>query len=234
LGHDYSSRDAGSPKLIVVDKPDAPQTVIRVQIPGPSLFAKERAPLLLANIAFGGTFTSRLTLNLRERNKFTYGAQSVLAPRLGPSYLVAQSAVFSEQTVPALVEICREFRKMSTGELLPGELKKGLATHRIRLVRSLETQQGLLNLFADSAAAGQSIEERRRFHENVAAQTPAAVAKQARKTFTWDQEANVIILVGDRKLIEAQLASHATEKDGEADCTFPAPEFRDVDGSLLP
>lgn len=215
-------------RLVIVDKPDAPQTVLRVQMPGPSLFVPQRAPLVLANTAFGGMFTSRLSENLRKKNAFTYGAGSALAPRFEASYLVAQSSVYTTKTVPALVELCKEFRAMGSGDgLRPEEFKKARATHRIRVMKALETQQGILGYLAPSAAGGQEADERQQAYERIRAQTPESVADECARVFRWDQA--LVVLVGDEKAIRAQLAEHAASGNS-SDCAFPQPIVVDADG----
>src|SRR5690606_13633608 len=64
------------PRLVVVDRPEAPQAVITVV--GRGVSADDAAlPLLeLVNTALGGSFTSRLNQNLREDHGWTYGARS--------------------------------------------------------------------------------------------------------------------------------------------------------------
>jgi len=217
-----------SVRLVIVDKPDAPQTVLRVQMPGPSLFVPQRAPLVLANTAFGGMFTSRLSENLRKKNAFTYGAGSALAPRFEASYLVAQSSVYTTKTVPALVELCKEFRAMGSGDgLRPEEFKKARATHRIRVMKALETQQGMLGYLASSAAGNQEADERRQAYERIRAQTPESIARECARVFQWDQA--LVVLVGDEKAIRTQLAEYAASGNS-SDCAFPQPIVVDADG----
>jgi predicted Zn-dependent peptidase len=214
-------------RLVVVDKPGAAQTVVRILLPAPSPFAPERAPLTLANSIFGGTFTSRLQMNLREKHQLTYGAGSGLASRRGPSYLAAQSAVKADRTGAALVEFCREFTAMETGEVSEDELQKALATHRIRAIESLATLEGMLGFFEWSAASGRPPDEPRTFHVRTQGEGREGIARECRRTFLWSQA--VVVLVGDAALIKKQVpeANRAFEP-----CRLPPePEVRDRDGN---
>ena len=225
---------SGKPRLVLVDKPEAPQTVVRILIPAPPFGAPTLAPLVLANTVLGGTFTSRLVANLREEKGFTYGASSLVASRRAAAHVAATSSVQAEKTGPALVEFCREVRAMQTGELAADELRKARLTHWSRVVEALETQDSTLELYRVSGAFGLSPGERREFHERVQSATPEEIAAAARQVFRWD--AATIVLVGDRRLIESQLAD--LRRDPPADragkpCTLPEVEPRGREGEAL-
>jgi predicted Zn-dependent peptidase len=222
---------AGGPRLVVVDKPRAPQTVIRIQLPAPDPFAPARPSLQLANLIFGGTFTSRLQMNLREKHKFTYGAQSALSPRLGASYAAAQSSVHAQKTVPALVEFQREFRRIATGELAPEEVEKAHASLRTDIIETLEDLDGTIAFYLASAVGGKKPDERLDFYLRAKAAGSEAIAAACRATYAWDRA--LVVLVGDRALIEKQLEEQAAAARGKAAgeaFSFPGPEVRDRDG----
>ncbi|HZJ70397.1 MAG TPA: insulinase family protein, partial [Planctomycetota bacterium] len=64
------------PRAVLVDRPDAPQTVVSFIMPGQAGTDPERIPADVLNSLFGGSFTSRLNQNLREDKGYTYGAYS--------------------------------------------------------------------------------------------------------------------------------------------------------------
>jgi zinc protease len=221
-------------QLIIVDKPGVSQTAIRILLACPPWSSPEIAPLSLANTALGGTFTSRLVSNLREKNGYTYGARSVIAQRSSPSHLVAASSVYTEKTAAALVEFCREFRAMKTGNITGDEFRKVRATHWRRTVEALQSQNRMLGLYALSAALGFPPDERRQFHQRLQHTSLQDVSQAARETFDWDPA--TIVLVGDRKAIEQQLAELEAhpEKDREGNpCTLPEVQLRGREGERL-
>jgi zinc protease len=63
-------------RLLVVDKPERTQTQILVATLGTSAHDPDHADLVVANAAFGGTFTSRLTKEVRSKRGWSYGASS--------------------------------------------------------------------------------------------------------------------------------------------------------------
>lgn len=240
-GGDASRRSPPAPpvpersaRLIIVDKPGVSQTAIRILLPCPPRSSPQIAPLTLANTVLGGTFTSRLVSNLREKNGYTYGARSALALRSWPSHLVAGSSVYTEKTVPALVELCREFRAMETGNITEDEFRKVRSTHWRRAVEALESQRSMLGLYVLSAALEFPPDERKQFHQWVQKASLEEVSEAARKIFHWHRA--TIVLVGDWKSIEEQLAelrAHPRKDLAGMPCTLPEVELRGRDGQRL-
>jgi len=225
---------SGEPRLVIVDKPGAPQTVVRILLPGPAFSSPQLAPLSLANIVFGGSFTSRLVTNLRERNKFTYGASSVLSPRSVTGHLTAGSAVYSEKTGPALVEFCREFHAMERGKLTRDEVQKVRSTQLSHLFEALGTQNGTLRIYTTSGALRSPPQERREFYRKAQSLTGEEISLQAQKTIQWGRSS--IVLVGDRKAIEGQLGELMAHPPGNLEgkpFTLPKLEIRGRDGERL-
>ena len=67
------------PRLVIVDRPGAPQSIVRLVAPGADRLSPDRPGMSMLNAVLGGSFTSRLNFNLREKNGFTYGAASSFA-----------------------------------------------------------------------------------------------------------------------------------------------------------
>jgi zinc protease len=64
--------------LVLVDKPDRSQTQMMVGTLGTHPHDDDHVALLVANTAFGGTFTSRLVQEIRAKRGWSYGASSQL------------------------------------------------------------------------------------------------------------------------------------------------------------
>jgi len=143
---------ARRPRLIVVDRADAPQSVIAVVRDGVSAGSPE-APLLdLVNTALGGSFTSRLNQNLREDKHWTYGAFTAFTHPRGQGAFVARSSVFVEVTGKALKEMLGELENMAARGMTEEELSKVKAQDRADLIQTYETvgdtSQRLAQLFS--------------------------------------------------------------------------------------
>lgn len=65
-------------RLLIVDKPERTQAQILVGTLGARATDKDLLPLVLANTVFGGTFSSRLTKEVRSKRGWSYGASSSL------------------------------------------------------------------------------------------------------------------------------------------------------------
>lgn len=112
--------------LHVVDKPGAPQAVIRaVGFVAPPTDAAW-FPQVLANQAFGGQFTSRLNLNLREDKGWTYGARSSVGYDLRGGTFTASAGVVSAHAVDSLAELRKELSEMRASRpVAPEEFRRG-------------------------------------------------------------------------------------------------------------
>lgn len=103
-------------QIVFVNKPGAVQSVINVCYPVDLKPADaDKIPASVMNTLFGGGFTSRLNLNLREENSFTYGARSTLSDDQLVGYFNATAKVRNEVTDSALMETMKEMVKMQEG-----------------------------------------------------------------------------------------------------------------------
>jgi predicted Zn-dependent peptidase len=92
----------------IVDRPGSVQSEIRAAHAGVERRHPDYFALRVMNTILGGAFISRLNLNLRERNGYTYGVRSAFSFRRAPGPFIVQTAVATEVTDRALEEILRE------------------------------------------------------------------------------------------------------------------------------
>ena len=105
---------AKSTRILLLDKPGAAQSVIAVSQIGAARNSPDYYALSVMNAIFGGQFSSRLNLNLRESKGYTYGARTTFDWRIQqPGPLLATASVQTAATAPALVEFLKEFRGMA-------------------------------------------------------------------------------------------------------------------------
>jgi zinc protease len=95
--------------VVVVDRPGAVQSEIRIGQIGVARSSPHYFPLQILNTVLGGAFTSRLMLNLREEKGFTYGIRSRFSFRNQAGPFVISTAVATEVTAEAVVEALAEF-----------------------------------------------------------------------------------------------------------------------------
>ncbi|MCF8257115.1 MAG: insulinase family protein [Flavobacteriales bacterium] len=114
---------AGATKIYLVDKPGAAQSELRMgYLSMPYDATGEYFRTYATNFALGGSFNSRVNLNLREDKGWTYGAFSYLSgtKHIGP--YTAQAGVKKEATDSALVEFIREFKEFAENGVTEEEL----------------------------------------------------------------------------------------------------------------
>lgn len=109
--------------FVVIDKPDAVQTQIRVGNLGIRRSNPDYVPLLVTNRIFGGGYNSRLNTEVRVNKGLTYGANSAFQAERFSGDFVADTFTRTEATSEATKLVIQLISQMSTGELKPGELK---------------------------------------------------------------------------------------------------------------
>jgi len=96
------------PRVYLMDKPGAQQSLILAGVVAPSTKAKNDLEIQTMNGAFGGSFTSRLNMNLREDKHWAYGAFSFLTNALGQRPFMLYAPVQTDKTAESAAELLRE------------------------------------------------------------------------------------------------------------------------------
>jgi zinc protease len=106
-------------KIVIVDKPDSPQTTLISFGVGVARNTPDYPAITEMNSILGGLFSSRINMNLREKNGFTYGAFSgfFFYRGGGPAYAGAQ--VRTDVTAPALKELMSELNRIHNDPASP-------------------------------------------------------------------------------------------------------------------
>jgi len=190
-------------RVILVDRPEAVQTVIRFMAPGTTYLDQRRVALRLINTLLGGSFTSRLNQNLREQHGYTYGAGSrfVMGPSAG--YFVASSSVKADVTGPALKEFMGELKRLRTGDISDGEATKARETLRTDLIQSFQGLGGLLRVAGELITNGVAFETLAKDLAAMESASAAGLNGIAKDAIPLEQ--GVLVLVGDKKLILDQI-----------------------------
>lgn len=109
--------------FIVIDKPDAVQTQIRVGNLGIRRDNPDYIPLVVTNRIFGGGYNSRLNTEVRVNKGLTYGANSSFQAERFAGEFVADTFTRTEATAEATKLVIQLISQMSTGDIKPEELK---------------------------------------------------------------------------------------------------------------
>ena len=95
-------------RLVLVPRPGAVQSEIRLGHLGAARTSPDYHPLLVLNMVLGGQFVSRINQNLREEKGYTYGARTVLDFRRGRGPFMLRAAVETSATTDAIHEAAAE------------------------------------------------------------------------------------------------------------------------------
>jgi predicted Zn-dependent peptidase len=97
-----------SPRVYLVDRPGSQQSVIIAGLVSPSTKAPNNLEIGTMTSAFGGTFTSRLNMNLREDKHWAYGAFAFSPSALGQRPFLMYAPVQTDKTAPSVEEVLKE------------------------------------------------------------------------------------------------------------------------------
>jgi zinc protease len=208
---------AGGRRVRVVHKADAPQSELRVGHRGLSRAHPDFFDVVVMNALLGGLFSSRINLNLRERNAYTYGASSIFDWRRGAGPFVVSTAVKTEVTDAAVREILFEIDRMRSETVSADELS--LATAYLDGVFPIryETTTAVAQAIATAAVHRLPDDYYTTYRSKVRAVTPETVRRAAETHLHPDEL--LVLAVGDRSAIEAPLQALGV---GPLDVVIPA------------
>lgn len=112
----------GTRAVHIVNKPDAPQSELRIGHLGLPRRHPDYFPVVIMNAVLGGLFSSRINLNLREVHGYTYGASSYFDWRRQRGPWVVATAVASDVTHAAAEEVIKEIERIRLAEIKEDEL----------------------------------------------------------------------------------------------------------------
>jgi len=186
-------------RVLVVHRPGSVQSEIRVGHVGAARSTPDYFPLSVANMVLGGTFTSRLNLNLRERNGFTYGVRSGFRFRSRPGSFQVSTAVGNEVTAAAVREILAEIQGMAVGGPTDQEVSSARDFAAGIFGLQLETVGQIASRVSQLAIFGLDDAYYRKYRDRMRAVTTVAVAEAAQRHMRPD-EAQVVV-VGDSDVV---------------------------------
>jgi predicted Zn-dependent peptidase len=140
--------------LVLADRPGAVQSSIRLALPAVRRTDPDHAALQLANLIFGGYFSSRWVENIREDKGYTYGPHSIIEHSVAGSSLTISAEVATEVTAPALVETLYELGRLASLPPTEAELDQARQYALGTLLLGMSTQAGLAGLASTYAGFG--------------------------------------------------------------------------------
>lgn len=196
--------EQAKPGIYLVDKPGAPQSVIRIgrrALPFDTTGDYFTANLM--NFNLGGNFNSRINLNLREDKGYTYGASSGFSANREVGTFATGANVRADATVDAIRQFLKEMDNYRASGPTPVELA---------YMRSAVSQQDALSYETLGQKAGfllqmimydlkpDYVQAQSKLIKTVSPETLKASAAR------WLDPADmVIVVVGDKQKLEKPL-----------------------------
>jgi zinc protease len=193
--------------LRIVDRPGSVQSTFRMGTPAVGRTDPGFAALQLANLAFGGYFTSRWTENLREDKGYTYGPHSRLEHHLLGSVLKLSVEVAGDVTAPAFLETLYELGRIAALPVREQEVESVRQYAIGSLALSTATQAGLASTLSALSAFGLGLDWIAGHPQRLSDTTVDEVSAAAARYFAPSGFTSVV--VGDAEAIAAPLSALA-------------------------
>lgn len=190
--------------LLLVHRAAAVQSQLRLSARALPRTDPRYPALQLANLAFGGYFSSRLVENIREDKGYTYHARSYLEFTPSGASLLIDADTASEVTAAALLETRYELGRL--GLVPPSETEvESVRQYAIgSLLTSTSSQSGLASQLSALVGMGLDTEWLREHPIRLAQVTPDQVAEAALEFFA--PAAFTGVVVGDAELLSSKLS----------------------------
>jgi zinc protease len=146
--------EAPAGPVLMVDRPGSVQSSLRMATMALTRTDPGYPALQLANLIFGGYFSSRWVENLREDKGYTYGPHSRIDHQVLGSILMLDAEVATEVTAPSLLETNYELGKMATLPVTQHEVDSVRQYAIGSLALSTATQTGLASTLSALSAFG--------------------------------------------------------------------------------
>ncbi|MFL6073357.1 MAG: M16 family metallopeptidase [Mycobacteriales bacterium] len=189
--------------VTLVHRPGAVQSNLRLGGLALTRSDPDYPALQLANMVFGGYFSSRLVENIREDKGYTYSPHALIDHSTAGSNLLVEADVATEVTGPALLEVLYELGRVSLLPVGEEELENARQYAIGSLQLSTATQAGLATMITSLVAGGLDLDWLREHPGRLAKVTIDEVGAQAARFLAPSSLATVV--VGDAEQVEGAL-----------------------------
>jgi zinc protease len=205
--------------VYLIDRPGSGQSVIFGAQLAPPQNDPDAIALQMVNSIFGGKFSSRINMNLREDKHWSYGVRTVLPSARGQRPYISISAVQTDKTKESMVELVKEYHNIVGAKpITEEELKDEQSNTTLGLPGSFETVQQLSGAYGTILQYGLPEDYYNTFTQKALALTPDSANTTAKKYILPDNL--VWVVVGDMSKVEAGIRElnlgdvHKIDADG--------------------
>lgn len=190
--------------VYIMDKPDAPQSMVVCGHPAPSSADPDNVAITTMNMILGGDFVSRINMNIREDKHWSYGAQSAIIGARGQRPFLVLAPVQSDKTKETMVEIKGELEGiLGKKPITADEYANAKNNIVLGLPGQWETMGAVLGSLEEIVEYGLPDDYYQKYPGLVQKLTIADLSKAAAKTV--HPESVTWIIVGDRAKIEPKI-----------------------------
>lgn len=208
-------------EVYLIDRPGSGQSIIFGAQLGPPRNDPDVIPLQLVNDIFGGTFSSRINMNLREDKHWSYGVFSFLPAARGQRPYLSLSPVQTDKTKESLAELVKEYKEVGRDKpISEKELKDEQSNATLALPGQFESVQQLSGAYSTILEYGLPEDYYNTFTQKATSLTPDAANAIAKKFIQPDHL--VWVVVGDMSKVETGIRDlklgeiHKIDVDGNA------------------
>ena len=188
--------------LYLIDRPGSQQSVIYGVQLAPPRNSPDAVQLGVVNSIFGGSFSSRINMNLREDKHWSYGVGSQLPSAVGQRLFMSSSPVQTDKTRESLQELVMEYANVAGAKpITAAELQDAQTNATLGLPGSFETAGQLSQAYSTILQYKLPENYYNTYTGTVMAITPAQANALAARTILPGKL--VWVVVGDMRRIES-------------------------------
>jgi zinc protease len=188
--------------VYLIDRPGAIQSIVFAGESAPPKNNPDEVAIETVNNILGGTFTSRINMNLREDKHWSYGARTLMSPARGQRPFIAYAPVQTDKTKESMVEMDKELRGiLGPRPITAEELSKAQKNQTLKLPGTWETNDKVGGSISEIVRFGLPEDYFTTYSGKVRTLSVDELVKAAKAVVHPDQL--VWVIVGDRSKIES-------------------------------
>lgn len=188
--------------VYLMDRPGSEQSIIFAGHVAPPKANPDEIAIETMNTILGGSFTSRVNMNLREDKGWAYGAFTLMVDAQGQRPFIAYAPVQTDKTKESMQEIQNELLGiLESNPVTPDEVDKAQKNQTLTLAGQWETNNAVLNSIVEMVRFGLPHDHFATYTDRVRSLNPSMVNEAASEVLRPNNL--VWVVVGDRSKIEA-------------------------------
>jgi zinc protease len=194
-------QSAAKAEVYLIDRPGSGQSTIFGGLLAPPRNDPDAIPIQLVNNVFGGTFSSRINMNLREDKHWSYGSFATIPSARGQRPYFSIAPVQTDKTKESLAELVKEYHDIIGGKPIDEkELGREQGNATLGLPGSFESVQQLAGAYGQIIQYALPDDYFNTFTQKVLSLNPDSANAVAKKLIQPDHV--VWVVVGDMAKVE--------------------------------